>query len=104
MALAAAPPRAPDAERKETSNRAALAVLGNRFPGKVKEALAHSDFTGATRHYTDAALKEMRAQPEAVAAAIAAEEERRAEAEAAEADCAATFDLQRKYVCGLALQ
>ena len=39
--------------RQQASRRLALAVLGGRFPGGVKEGLEHADFKGvASRYYT----------------------------------------------------
>jgi hypothetical protein len=84
--VAPAAPKPSREQREQRSNLAAIAVLGGRFVGGVVEALKHPDFVGvATRYYVDEALKEMRKQPAAVAAAVAAEEQRMAEVAAAEA-------------------
>ena len=79
------------------SNRAALAVLGGRFKGGVKDALSHPDFAGASRHYVDKALGAMRAQAGAEQAAVAAEQQRLAAVEAdTERERTDSLDLQRK--------
>lgn len=90
------PAKAPLEERRQASNRCAVAVLGGRFDGGVKEALQHDDFVGASRHYVDEALKEMRQQPEAVAAAKAAEAARlEEEVAAAAAERTDALDMER---------
>ena len=63
--------------RKAASRAAAIAVLGGRF-ADVKAALDHPDFAIATKYYTYDAWNHMKEQPEAIAAAQAAEKERRA--------------------------
>jgi len=84
-------------DRQLVSRRAALAVLGGRFAGGVKEALEHPDFHPvATRYYTDEYLREFSSNAEIVAAAKAAEEQRLAEEEARAAEeRAGSLDLQR---------
>ena len=91
-----APAKVPLAERKNASNMCALAVLGGRFGGNVKEALMDPQFSSATRHYVDVALAEMRKQPAAVAAATVAEAARLTELEeAAAAERTDSLDMKR---------
>ena len=61
-------------EKQRASNGAAMAVIGGRFPdGGVKEALAHTDFAGASSYYTYNAVLAMEGQAEAVLLAEGAE-------------------------------
>ena len=97
VALVPVKPKLTFEERQCASRKAALAVLGGRFTGGVKEALAHEEFQGvATRHYTDQFLDEYRGNAEFVAAAKAAEEQRLAAEDArVAAERAGALDLQR---------
>ena len=97
VALVPVKPKPTFEERQCASRKAALAVLGGRFAGGVKEALAHEEFQGvATRHYTDQFLFEYSGNAEFVAAAKAAEEQRVAAEDARVAtERAGALDLQR---------
>ena len=96
-AFVPAQPKVAKEVRQVASRKAALAVLGCRFAGGVKEALKHPDFHPlATRYYTDEYLREFGSNPEIVSAAKAAEDQRLAEEEAlAAAERAGSRDLQR---------
>ena len=63
-------------ERRAASNACAIAVLGGRFQ-TVPEAMRHPDFADATRSLADKAFAAMKDEPDAKAAAIVVEVDRR---------------------------